>query len=98
MMDIVLSGMKIDRCLCYLDDVIGFGKTLESSLENLIQVFERLRESNLKLKPKKCVLFKTQVSYLGHTVTKMMCMCSMQMSSQSKIGQNLKTLKTFKVF
>lgn len=27
-----------------------------------------------------------------------MCMCSMQMSSQSKIGQNLKTLKTFKVF
>lgn len=70
MMDIVLSGMKIDRCLCYLDDVIGFGKTLESSLENLIQVFERLRESNLKLKPKKCVLFKTQVSYLGHTVTK----------------------------
>lgn len=68
MMDIVLSGMKIDRCLFYLDDVIVFGKPFETSLENL--VFKRLRESNLKLKPKKCVLFKTQVSYLGRIVTK----------------------------
>lgn len=48
MMDIVLSGMKIDRCLCYLDDLIVFGKTFESSLENLKQVFGRLKESNLK--------------------------------------------------
>lgn len=68
MMDIVLSGMKIDRCLFYLDDVIVFVKPFETSLENL--VFKRLRESNLKLKPKKCVLFKTQVSYLGRIVTK----------------------------
>lgn len=57
MMDIVLSGIKIDRCLYYLDDVKVFGKTFESSLENLRQVFESLRESNVKFKPKKCVLF-----------------------------------------
>lgn len=72
-MDIVLSGMKIDRCLCYLEDIIVFGKTFESSWENLIQVFERLREANLKLKPKNCVLFKTQVSYTQ--LQKMVCMC-----------------------
>lgn len=72
-MDIVLSGMKKDRCLCYFEDVIVFGKTFESSWENLIQVFERLRESNLKLKPKNCVLFKTQVSYTQ--LQKMVCMC-----------------------
>lgn len=63
-MDIVLSGMKIN---------LVFGKPFESSWENLIQVFERLRESNLKLKPKNCVLFKTQVSYTQ--LQKMVCMC-----------------------
>lgn len=72
-MDIVLSGMKIDRCLCYLEDLIVFGKTFESSLKNLIQVFERLRESNLKLKLKNGVLFKTQVSLTQ--LQKMVCMC-----------------------
>lgn len=36
MMDIILSGIKIDWCLCYFDDVIVFGKIFESFLENLI--------------------------------------------------------------
>lgn len=35
-MDIVLSGMKKDWCLCYFEDVIVFGKIFESLWENLI--------------------------------------------------------------
>lgn len=32
-------------------------------------MFERLRQTGLKLKPKKCNLFKTSVAYLGHIVS-----------------------------
>lgn len=35
----------------------------------LDQVFNRLRQANLKLKPAKCSLFRRQVAYLGHVVT-----------------------------
>lgn len=69
LMDIVLKGYQWERCLCYLDDVIIFGPTFEKALENLEFIFERFRQANLKLKPKKCSLFQHQVLFLGHLVT-----------------------------
>ena len=39
-------------------------------LEHLKKVFRKLRAAGLKLKPKKCDLFQTQVNYLGHVVDK----------------------------
>ena len=33
-------------------------------------VFDQLREYNLKLKPLKCNLFKEEISYLAHRVSK----------------------------
>ncbi|KAJ8369382.1 hypothetical protein SKAU_G00094100 [Synaphobranchus kaupii] len=38
-------------------------------LERLGQVFNRLQQANLKLKPAKCYLFCRQVAYLGHIVS-----------------------------
>lgn len=38
-------------------------------MENLTSVFDRLKSANLKLEPKKCVLFQEQVSFLGHIVS-----------------------------
>ena len=32
-------------------------------------MFERFRESGLKLKPSKCNFFRTEINYLGHTVS-----------------------------
>uniref|UniRef100_A0A8C7WS97 Reverse transcriptase RNase H-like domain-containing protein n=1 Tax=Oryzias sinensis TaxID=183150 RepID=A0A8C7WS97_9TELE len=37
-------------------------------LQRLGQVFHRLKQANLKLKPSKCCLFRHQVAYLGHIV------------------------------
>ena len=68
LIDIVLNGCLGEKCLCYLDDVIIFGSTFEIALENLKAVLERYRQSNLKLKPSKCILFQTEVSFLGHIV------------------------------
>lgn len=38
-------------------------------MENLQSVLNSLRKANLKLKPKKCVLFQNHVKFLGHVVS-----------------------------
>jgi len=56
-------------CLCYLDDVIIFGRTQKELLDRLDQVLQRLHEFGLKVKPSKCVLFRTEIKFLGHLVS-----------------------------
>lgn len=50
----------------YIDDIVIFGATIEEHNEKLVEVFERIRQSNLKLNPKKCSFIQKEVSYLGH--------------------------------
>ena len=69
LMDLVLSGLQWTECLVYLDDVIILGRDFEDHLRSLKLVFQRLRESGLKLKPAKCTLFQEKVSYLGHVIS-----------------------------
>ena len=66
----VLEDIVWDKCLVYLDDIVAFGKCFSAVYINLIAVFERLRSANLKLKPKKCELFQTELEDLGHTVSR----------------------------
>eukprot|EP01070_Trichotokara_eunicae_P001472 Trichotokara_eunicae@DN1903_c0_g1_i1.p1 len=66
-MDFVLSGLKWQTCLVYLDDVVVFSKTEEDHVRALDEVFSKLRVANLKLKPSKCFLFEkgwVRVEYL----------------------------------
>lgn len=67
--DRILAGLQWETCLVYLDDIIVLGWDATEILECLSQVFTRLREANLKLKPSKCCLFWEQVAYLGHIVS-----------------------------
>jgi hypothetical protein len=57
------------QVLVYLDDIIVLGKSIENGLRNLRNVLYRFREFNLKLKPKKCELFKDEVEFLGKLVS-----------------------------
>lgn len=70
LMETVLAGLHWKICLIYLDDVIVTGKTFEDMIKNLDQVFERLHEAGLKLKPRKCQLFCREVEFLGHIITR----------------------------
>ena len=54
----------------YLDDIIVFIRTPEEHLHRLKAVFNKLKAAGLKLKPSKCDLFKQQMNYLGHVVSK----------------------------
>ena len=69
LMDLVLTGLIWNCCLVYLDDIIIFSRTFEQQLERLAAVFERLSESDLKLKASKCELFRKGVRFLGHVIS-----------------------------
>ena len=67
---LVLRGLTWKDVLAYLDDIIVLGTDFQHHLENLEKVFKRFRQHNLKLKPRKCVLFQTEVKFLGKIVSK----------------------------
>ena len=65
-----LGELNLTYCLIYLDDVIVFSHTKEEHLERMRVIFDRLREHGLKLKPSKCEVFRTEINYLAHHVSK----------------------------
>ena len=70
-MMLLLRGLTWEEVLAYLDDVTILGKDFYDHLDDLITVFKRFRSYNLiKLWPKKCFLFQTQIVFLGKLVTK----------------------------
>ena len=69
LMERVLGQLQWQICLCYLDDILIFSRSVAQHLEHLKKIFLRLREAKLKLKPKKCHFFQRQVSFLGHVVS-----------------------------
>ena len=65
-----LGELNLFYCLIYLNNLIVFLQTTEEHLHQLCVVFDQLREYNLKLKPSKCSLFKEEINYLAHRVSK----------------------------
>ena len=61
LMNLVMSGLNLEVCLVYLDDIIVFSVDVPSHLVRLSAVFSRLRAAGLKLKPSKCKLFRRRV-------------------------------------
>lgn len=68
-MTIAMSGLNYECCFVYLDDLIVFGNNLLNHNRNLVKIFQRLREVNLKLNPNKCEFLKKEILYLGHTIS-----------------------------
>ena len=65
-----LGKLNLIYCHIYLDDIIVFSQTTEENLHRLHMVFNRFHEYNLKLKLSKCSLFKEEIEYLAHPVSK----------------------------
>ena len=65
-----LGELNLIYCLIYLGDLIVILQTAKEYLHQLHIMFDRLREYNLKLKPLKCSLFKEEIKYLAHWVSK----------------------------
>jgi hypothetical protein len=70
LMNKVFMGLLGTRCFVYLDDIIIFGESFQEHNARLREVFDKLRQFNLKIEPDKCEFLKTELSYLGHVVTR----------------------------
>jgi len=68
-MDLALNGLNFNMCLVYSDDIIVYSTDVDEHIGRLEKLFERLRSANLKLKPSKCKLLRSELSFLGHVVS-----------------------------
>ena len=66
----VFGDLIFKSVLIYVDDVILYCSSFEQQLKDSKQVFNRLRQHNLKLKPSKCHFAAQQVDFLGHVISK----------------------------
>ena len=65
-MESILQGIPF--VICYLDDILVSGRTVEEHLKNLEEVLRRLQLHGLRLKKDKCSFLQSSVEYLGHQV------------------------------
>lgn len=98
LMNTVLTGLNGLKAFVYLDDIIIYALNITDHSKKLEEVFTRLREFNLKLKPSKCSFMRKEVNYLGHVITdkgvkpdplKIKCVLDFP------IPQNTKEIKSF---
>lgn len=61
-----LNGLKVFMCL---DNIIIYAKDFNDHTQKLKEIFQRLRQYDLKLKPLKCEFLWKEVTYLGHVIT-----------------------------
>ena len=70
LMKVILNGIEWDGVLAYLDDIIVYARTFDEHLRNFDLLLSRLEFHGLTQKPSKCTLFKSEVKFLGHIVSK----------------------------
>ena len=70
LMQSCLGNLHLHYCIIYLGDVIVFSKTPEEHLLRLRAVFEKLKQGGFKLKPSKFEIFRQELIYLSHEVSK----------------------------
>jgi hypothetical protein len=68
-MSIMLDGLLMQTCACYMDDINVVGTNFTNHIINLKEVFRRCRKYNCKLKPSKCELACKQTKFLGKSVS-----------------------------
>ena len=66
LMEQCLGDQQFVTLLLYLNDICIFAPTINDMLDQIELIFDRLKQYNLKIKPKKCQFFDTSVLFLGH--------------------------------
>ena len=69
LMNGVMSDFLFNFLLVYLDDLLIFSQSFDDHLQHLEKILKKLSETGLKLNLEKCQLLRSEVSYLGHTIS-----------------------------
>ena len=69
LMEMCIGDQQYVTLLFYLDDICIFAETADQMLDRIEFVFSRLKEFNLKIKPKKSHFFQTSITFLGHVLS-----------------------------
>ena len=70
MISLLLKGIEGKYAVAYLDDILIFSDSFEAHLGHLDDVLRRLRKASLSLNRKKCHFVQSEISYLGHIISK----------------------------
>ena len=80
-----------------MDDLLLFTPTKSAHLEKLEDLLRALHKNGLKISPKKCQLFKTDLQYMGNTIfIRSKRVCVRPLRSQIDTIQKLKSPKMIK--
>jgi transposase InsO family protein len=63
------SSLINKECVVFLDDILIFSRTFDEHLVRIKHVLDKVKESGMKLNPKKCKFCQPKVKYLGHIVS-----------------------------
>lgn len=88
----------INDTAVYFDDIAVTGTSDESHLNNLDEIFKRLRQAGMKVNLKKCTFMEPQIEYLGHQINKdgiTPSMTKIQAINNAPTPQNVTELKSF---
>ena len=69
LMEMCIGDKQYVTLLFYLDDICIFTEMANQMLDRIELVFSRLKEFNLKIKPKKSHFFHTSITFLGHILS-----------------------------
>ncbi|UYV80861.1 K02A2.6-like [Cordylochernes scorpioides] len=60
---------KIEGVVCFMDDIVVYGSSLEEHNERVRQVLKKIQEEGMTLNPEKCQFGVKTVKFLGHTLS-----------------------------
>uniref|UniRef100_A0A7E4ZSG0 Reverse transcriptase domain-containing protein n=1 Tax=Panagrellus redivivus TaxID=6233 RepID=A0A7E4ZSG0_PANRE len=69
LMEKVLGDLVGSSLFVYMDDILVYSTSEEEHVQVLEEVFRRLKDAGLRLKPSKCAFGRKQVAFLGHLIT-----------------------------
>ena len=69
LMEMVIGDQQFVTLLFYLDDICIFANSADQMLDRFELVFSRLKQYQLKIKPKKSFFFQMEISFLGHILS-----------------------------
>ena len=94
----MMMGLKSSVVVAYLDDLLNGSSSFHGMLANLRLIFDRILSSKMLLSPKKVELFKTQLNFLGVTLSEAgVSVCNDKLDAIEKMlpPRNVKGIKTF---